>query len=171
MNNSFSLLLADWWDSLAVTDQNELKKEQKDSILKANEADLHQKLTRADEEMVEIKHSLQQLTSGGGNENEESEQSRKELLRELKRQQAVNTVFREMCEEALSRTVFERTGQKIKGIKATQDSSALAGFINTSGEELKINQDISDVIADDRSFAAAGVIKNLDFKDLRRGGE
>jgi hypothetical protein len=121
--------------------------------------------------MVEIKHSLQQLTSGGGNENEESEQSRKELLRELKRQQAVNTVFREMCEEALSRTVFERTGQKIKGIKATQDSSALAGFINTSGEELKINQDISDVIADDRSFAAAGVIKNLDFKDLRRGGE
>jgi vacuolar-type H+-ATPase subunit E/Vma4 len=121
--------------------------------------------------MVEIKHSLQQLTSGGGNENEESEQSRQELLQELKRQQAANTVFREMCEEALSRTVFERTGQKIKGIKATQDSSALAGFINASGEELKINQDISDVTADNRSFAAAGVIKNLDFKDLRRGGE
>jgi hypothetical protein len=72
-----------------------------------------------------------------------------------------------MCEEALSRTVYERTGQKIKGVKATNYSSALAGFINTSGEESKINQDISDVTADNRSFAVAGVMKNLDFKDLR----
>lgn len=117
--------------------------------------------------MVEIGHSLQQLAVDGGNENKESEQSRQELLHELKRQQAANTLFQEMCEEALSRTVFERTGQKIKGVKATRDSTALAGFINASGEELKINQDILDVTADNRSFAAAGVIKNVNFKDLR----
>ena len=71
-----------------------------------------------------------------------------------------------MCEEALSRTVYERTGQKIKGVKATDHSSALAGIINTLGEELKIAQDISDVTATNRSFAAAGVIRNLSFKDL-----
>jgi hypothetical protein len=75
--------------------------------------------------------------------------------------------FGKMCEEAISRTVYERTGQKIKGIKATDHSSPLAGSINTSGEEPKIDQDISDVTGDNRSFAGAGVIKNLDFRDLR----
>lgn len=125
--------------------------------------------------MVEIEHSLSRFTVDGSNEpNEESEQSRKELLQELKREQAANIAFREMCEEALSKIVYERTGQKIKGIVATNDSSALAGFINTSGEQLKINQDISDVSADNRSFAAAGVINNMNFKDLlpaRHGGD
>ena len=72
-----------------------------------------------------------------------------------------------MCEEALSRTVYERTGQKIKGVQATSYSFALAGFINTLGEESKIDQDISDVTADNQSFTAGGVIKNLNFKDLR----
>jgi hypothetical protein len=72
-----------------------------------------------------------------------------------------------MCQEALLKTVYERTGQNIRGVKATNYSSALTGFINTSGEELKIDQDISDVTADHWSVAVAGVIKNLDFKDLR----
>jgi len=72
-----------------------------------------------------------------------------------------------MYKEALLRTVFERTGQKIKSIKATQDSTALTGFINTFGEKLKISQDISDITADNKSFSGAGVIKNMNFKDLR----
>ena len=71
-----------------------------------------------------------------------------------------------MCEDALSITVYTRTGQKIKGVKATNDSSALAGFINTSGEGFKIDQDISGVTADNRSFAGAGVFNDMDFKDL-----
>ena len=119
---------------------------------------------------MDIEHSLQRLAVDGGNKNKESEQSRQELLQELKSQQATNIVFREMCEEALSQTVFERTGQKIKGVKATQDSVALAGFINTSRGDLKINQDISDVTAHDRSFAGAGVFENINVKDLRRQG-
>jgi hypothetical protein len=55
----------------------------------------------------------------------------------------------------------------ICSIKATNYSAAVAGFINTSGEALNITQDISDVTADNWSVAAAGVIKNVDFKDLR----
>jgi hypothetical protein len=157
-------------DSFIVTSPKDLAKEQKDSILKVNEAELQQELSRADTEMVQIEHSLQQLTVGRSTESDkESEQSRQELLQELKQQQASNITFREICEEALSATVHERTGQKIKGVKATNDSSALAGFINTSGEGLKINQDISDVTADNRSFAGAGVIGNVDSKHLRPG--
>ncbi|MCJ1314317.1 hypothetical protein MMC25_007998, partial [Agyrium rufum] len=130
---------------LAVVSQKELAKEQKGNILKANEADLERELTRVGKEIVEIEQSLQQLTVSGSTEpDEESEQSKQELLQELERQQAASTALRNMCEEALSRTVYERTGQKIKGIKATNDGVALVGFINTSGEELHINQDISD---------------------------
>jgi hypothetical protein len=75
-----------------------------------------------------------------------------------------------MCEEALSKTIFERIGQKIRGVKATNNSSALAGFINTSGNKPRIDQGISDVSADDWSIAVAGVINNVEFKDLRAGG-
>jgi hypothetical protein len=160
--------VADLLNRLAVVNQKELAKEQKDSILKANEADLEQELTRAGKEMVEIEQSLQRFTVGGSTERDkESEQSKQELLQELEKQQAASTALRNMCEEALSRTVYQRTGQKIKGIKATNDGIALAGFINVPGEELNINQDISDVSADNRGFVIVGVANNVDIKDLR----
>ncbi len=166
--NHLILLVADRLNRLAVASQKELAKEQKDSILKANEADLEHELTRAGKETVEIEQSLQQLIVGGSIElDEESEQSKQELLQELKRQQAASTALRDMCKEALSRTVYERTGQKIKGIKATNDGVALAGFINTSGDKLNMNQDISDVSADSRGFVVAGVARNVDMKALR----
>ncbi|XTI90271.1 hypothetical protein V2W45_1522116 [Cenococcum geophilum] len=146
--------------------QENLMKEMKDMMLRQNKATMKQR----------VEHSLQQLTVSGSSklnarskQSGESEQSRQELLQELGRQQAANTAFKEMFEEALSRTVYERTGQKIKGVKATNNSSALAGFINKSGEELKIDQDISDVTADNWSVAVARVIKNVDLKDLRPG--
>ena len=149
----------------------------KDMMLQQNEAILRQQIAQSDNETEELERSLQQIALDGNTETEADEvleQSKKELLEELRRQQAANTVLRGMCEEALSHTVYERTGQNIKGVKATNDSSALAGFINISEEELRINQDISDVTADNRSFAAAGVINNIHIKDLRpsnNGGE
>ena len=152
---------------MAVASQKELAKEQKESILKANEADLEQELTMAGIEMMEIEQSLQRFTVGGSIErDEESEQSKKELLQELERQRAASTALRNICEEALSQTVYERTGQKIKGIKAANDGVALVGFINTPGEKLNINQDISDVTAD-RGFVIVGVANNVNIKDLR----
>lgn len=148
--------------------QENLMQGMKDMILQQNEAVLQQQAARVGSQTTEIERSLQQLSVGGSTElSEESEQSRQELLQEIRHQQISNSTFREMCQEALSRTVYERTGQNIRGVKATNHSSALTGFINTSGEELKIDQDISDVTADHWSVAVAGVIKNLDFKDLR----
>jgi hypothetical protein len=143
-------------------------KEMKDMMLRQNEAVLQQEIARADGQQTAIESNLQQLSVGGGSRlSEESEQSRQELLQEIRQEQVSHDMFRKMCEEALSRTVYERTGQKIKGVKATNYSAAVAGFINTSGEALNIAQDISDVTADNWSIAAVGVIKNVDFKDLR----
>lgn len=142
--------------------------EMKEMMLQQNETVLQREIARADSERPAIESSLQQLSMGGSSQpSEESEQSRQELLQEMRQQQISNDTFRKMGEEALSRTVYERTGQKIKGVKATNYSAALTGFINTSGEEQKIDQDISDVTADNWSIAVAGVMKNVDFKDLR----
>jgi hypothetical protein len=117
-------------------------KEMKDMMLRQNEA-LQQEIARADGQQTAIESSLQQLSVGDGTQlSEESEQSRQELLREIWQQQVSNDTFRKMCEEALSRTVYERTGQKITGVKATNYSAAVTGFINTSGEALNIAQDI-----------------------------
>jgi hypothetical protein len=138
-------------------------------MLQQNEAVIEREILRAENERSSIESSLQQLSIKGTQQNAEVERSRQELLEAIQQQKVSNDIFRKMCEEALSKTTFERTGQKIRGVRATNDSSALAGFINTSGEEVNIEQDISDVTADNRSFAGAGVIRNLDFNDLRRG--
>lgn len=152
--------------------------EMKDMMLQQNEAVLQQQIARAGHETKEIKRNVQQLPAGDCNQLVaaspqlvEAEQSRREFFHELEKQQAANQTFIKMCEEALSQTVYQRTGQKIKGVRATNNSSALTGFINTSGEESKIDQYISEVNADSYSIAVAGVVKNLDFKDLRPGGQ
>lgn len=142
-------------------------REIKEMMLRQNEAVIQQQIARVGNERTEIQRSLQQLTVDESQTLDEG--LKQELFYELARQQAANTAFGEMCEEAMSKTVYERTGQKIKNVKATNNSSALAGFINASGEELKITQDISDVAADNWSVAVAGVIKDVDFKDLRPG--
>ncbi|KAH7394365.1 hypothetical protein BKA66DRAFT_298745 [Pyrenochaeta sp. MPI-SDFR-AT-0127] len=171
---------------LTTSRQESLMQEMKDMMLHHNEVLVRQQISRADAEIREIEEmqqSVQTFTVDRSSDlvhiaqqSTESEQSRQELLLELASQKAANNNFKEMCEEALSQTIYERTGQKIKGVKATNNSSALTGFINTSGEELRIYQDISDVSADHWSIAVAGVIKNVDFKDLRpvglgRGGQ
>lgn len=148
--------------------------EMKDMMLKYHEDILQQQLDRANTETAKTEDVIQQLTTRGGesgpvSQDRESEQSRQEILREFGRQEATHNVLRDMCIEALSQTVYERTGQKIKGVTATNNSSALAGFINASGEELRIDQDISDVAADNWSIAAAGVIKNMDFNAMVSG--
>ena len=151
-----------------MTRQNTAMKDMKDMMLKGNETALEQKITQAQSNSTEIENDMRQLMARNSAQlSEETEQNKQDLLQEIQQQQASNDVLRRMCEEALSRTVHERTGQKIKGVKATNHSSALAGFINTSGEELKIDQDISDVTADSHSIAVAGVINNLNFADLR----
>lgn len=154
--------------SLTITRQEYLMQETKDMMPRQNEAALVRDIARTDSERSAIESILQQpLVSGSIQQDDESEQSRQELLQEIQYQQSSNDTFRRMCDESLSRTLIERTGQNIRGVKATNSSAALAGFVNTSGEESQIDQDISDVTADNSSIAVAGVIKNVNFQDLR----
>lgn len=163
--------------SITTTRQEHLMQQLKDMMLQQNEAVIQQNITQAGLDTRAIELSMQQLPTGSDNELgtvlsqiRGYEQSRRELVHELEKQRATNQTFIRMCEEALSQTIYQRTGQKIKGVRATNNSSALTGFINTTGEESRIDQDLSDINADNYSIAVAGVVKNLDFKDLRPNG-
>jgi len=157
--------------TITISRQENLMKEMKDMMLKNNETVIEQEIVRADNEMRGIEQSLQQVSLISNRDpSAESQQSKQELLAEIQIQKASHDNFRKMCEEALSKTVYERTGQKIKSVKATNNSTALAGIFNMSGEDLKIKQDISDITADNYSVAIAGVVGNVNFNDLRPGG-
>ncbi|KAJ4350308.1 uncharacterized protein N0V89_008929 [Didymosphaeria variabile] len=162
---------------ITTSRQEHLMQEMKDMMLQQNELVIQQQIARADVETREIQLRMQQLPAGNDNELatttpqlRECEPSRGELLHELGKRHTANQSFIKMCEEALSQTHYQRTGEKLKGVRATNNSSTITGFINTSGEESKIDQDISDVTADNFSIAVAGVVKNLDFKNLRPSG-
>ncbi|KAH6629676.1 hypothetical protein C7974DRAFT_394979, partial [Boeremia exigua] len=151
-----------------ATRQEYLMQEMKEMMLLTHEATTRQQIVRTTDETREIQLNIQQVLDNevvaALPQVEEAHQSRSELLHELRQQQAANQNFAKMCEEALSQT---RAQHKIKGVKATSYGSALTGFINTTGEESKIDLDVSDVSADNYGVAVAGVVKNFDFKDLR----
>ncbi|KAF1982496.1 hypothetical protein K402DRAFT_362588 [Aulographum hederae CBS 113979] len=135
--------------------------------LQEYEVELQDDITRATSERADATTLLQAYTTTPvpqGDADEEAKQSRQALCGEIQRWLASNIIFHAACEEALSSTAQERTGQKIRGIRATNDSKASAGFFNMGvGEELRFTQDISDVTADGHSIAAAGVFRGFDF--------
>ena len=98
----------------------------KDMMLKQNETVLYTELARAEGQRGEIESTLQHVSFHDGvQRDEETEQSKQELVQEIRQQQASNETFRKICEEILSRTIYECTGQKIKGIKASEDSTSV----------------------------------------------
>lgn len=143
----------------------------KNAILEANERFIQQENVQADNQGAEIERSLQQLTLQGSTEpGHESDQTIQELRQELERQKAINASCKEMCDEALAKTVYARTGQNIKGVKATNYGTAVTGFYNASEQESKIRQDISGITADNWGIAVTGVARDVDFKSLRPSG-
>lgn len=92
--------------------------------------------------------------------------NRDEILAELKHQRKTYEAMQKICEEALKKTVHQRTGQKIFNVHATEKSVTLTGFINSEEEESRIDQEISDVSASDYSISAVGVVKKIDYEGL-----
>lgn len=141
-------------------------KEVKDSMLKINKIRLDEEKERANRELVRIESSLKQLSVSIRDEfDEESKRNLELLLEEIQRQKASNEVFRKTCEEALLKTknVYDGIEQEIKNTKADNNSRAVAGLVNTSGEVRKIKQNILGTSAMGGSFAGAGIFQGLDL--------
>ena len=129
---------------------------------------LRNEIIGADNELPAVESSLARISVRDNNpQAAKDDQSRDELLAEMRHQQASNTSFRRACEEALSETHYKQTGQRIKNVRATDDSAAFVGDVNVSGHDIKGDQDISDISASNRSVAAVGRIGNVDFSNWR----
>ncbi|KAJ0415416.1 hypothetical protein BJY00DRAFT_293548 [Aspergillus carlsbadensis] len=154
---------------MKTTRQDNIVKEIKDLLLKQNESALRGEISRVEDRMTALEKDQQQLAVIDGTErSEESQLSLQEVLDDLSQQQAANDARWQAFDEELSKTVFERTGQRIRGVRATNASGAAVGFVNTAGETFNIDQDISDITADNGSIAAAGVIRGFDFTQFGR---
>ena len=143
-----------------------MMKEVKDTMLKGNEELLDREKDRADRELAAIESSLQQLCVSIRDEvNEESKQDLEQLLEEMQEEKASNEFFRKTCEEALLKTknIHDGIRQEIKNTKADNNSRAVAGLIDTSGEVRNVKQNISNTDAKGGSFAGAGIIHGLDL--------
>ena len=146
--------------------QESIMKEVKDSMLKGNEELLDKEKARANRELAAIESSMKQLSVSIRDEvNEELKRNLEQLLEEMQEQKASNEVFQKTCEEALLKTknIHDGIEQEIKNTKADNNSKAVAGLINTSGEAQNIKQNISDTSAEGGSFAGAGIIHGLNL--------
>ena len=61
------------------------------------------------------------------------------------------------------KNIYNGIEQEIRNTKVNNNSKAIAGLINISGEARNIKQTISDTGAKGGSFAGAGVIHSLDL--------
>ncbi|KAF4965153.1 hypothetical protein FSARC_7020 [Fusarium sarcochroum] len=93
-------------------------------------------------------------------------EDREMFLHEIGQQKTMIDAFEGTSEKALKAAVSERTGQKMRDVKATDHSIILTGFVNADEEEMRIEQDISQVLASGSSIAVTGVIGKVDLKAL-----
>ncbi|KAF9763199.1 hypothetical protein IL306_003217, partial [Fusarium sp. DS 682] len=146
--------------NLTLARQQGMAKNLADQMMKHWEDTLAKKLVEAqDDRKAVAKFEEETLRS---NETED----RDIFLREIARQKGIIDAFEATSKEALKKVVFERTGQRIHNVKATDNSVALTGFVNAEGKEMTIEQDISNITANKSSIAVAGVVNNVDINAL-----
>lgn len=149
--------------SLTISKQASMPKEIIEPMLKNFEVNLQQTIAQMTSEQAALVRQEQAVVQARDAHEETSD-----LLEELRQQRATTEALLKTCEAALARTTNRPSGQNIRGIKSTNHGTAVAGVINPSGQEVAMQQDISDVSADTHGLSLAGVINNLDFSTLRR---
>ena len=140
--------------------------------------ELRSDIARAESEQQALTADLQRLSTTAANastpspsqsQSQNQYSSHQDLISELRRQQAANDAFKEMCEDALRRMAQQqqRTEQEIDGVSASDQSVALAGLINVPDENVRIGrQKISNISAAKGSFVFSGMAGNLDVGDV-----
>ncbi|KAL9106324.1 MAG: hypothetical protein Q9227_008660 [Pyrenula ochraceoflavens] len=118
-------------------------------LLKQREQSLQQKIIRGEREEAAVEKSVQHFASIPESLEDVNEQSKQDLLEEVRYQRASNEIF---C--------------GIRGTRAKDYSKAAAGVINPTGREAKVHLDITDTCAENWSFAGAGIINNFDFNPM-----
>ncbi|KAK8063253.1 hypothetical protein PG996_007905 [Apiospora saccharicola] len=93
-------------------------------------------------------------------------------IRQLQLYKAAAEHFYRLCSESIPKTVTEVKQQRIRNVKTSAGSVAHVGIFNEREGAEKINQDISDVMTDNKSFAITGTANGIDlnqmFTNMRR---
>jgi vacuolar-type H+-ATPase subunit E/Vma4 len=83
----------------------------------------------------------------------------------MQKQKIFNEVFRKTCEKALLKikNIHSKIEQEIKNIKANNNNRVVTKFINIFEEVRKIKQNISNTFVEEKSFANAKIIQDLNL--------
>jgi len=133
-------------------------------VLLAKENEIKSEGSAVGKQIAEVDTQMQQLSIIDDNEQSGyTHENRSELLADLRRERTLLEGYRNVCEEAVSKIHYNRTGQVISNIKMDESSKLMVGFINTDGEELQMNQNITGVTATHGSRGMVGVAKNVNL--------
>jgi hypothetical protein len=136
-------------------------------VLLAKENEIKSEGSAVGKQIAEVDTQMQQLSTIDDNEQSVySHENRSELLADLRREHTLLEGYRNACEEAVSKIHYDRTGQVISNVKIDESSNLLVGFINTGGEELQMNQNITGVTATHGSKGIVGVAKNVNLDNF-----
>jgi hypothetical protein len=133
-------------------------------VLLEKENEIQSEGSAVGKQIAEVDTQMQQLSIIGDNEQGAySHEERSELLADLGRERTLLEGYRNVCGETVSKIHHNRTGQHISNIKMDDSSRLMVGFINTDGEELRMNQNITGVTATHGSRGIVGVAKNVNL--------
>lgn len=132
-------------------------------MLLAKENEIKSEGSAVGKQIAEVDTQMKQLSIIDDNESGYSHENRSELLADLRRERTLLEGYRNVCEEAVSKIHYNRNGQVISNIEMDDSSKLMVGFINTDGEELQMNQNITGVTATHGSRGIVGVAKNVNL--------
>ena len=136
-------------------------------MLLAKENEIKSEGSAVGRQIAEVDAQMQQLSIIGDDEQSGySHEDKSELLADLGRERTLLEGYRNVCEEAVSKIHYNRTGQHISDVKMDESSRLMVGFINTDGEELRMNQNITGVTATHGSRGIVGVAKNVNLNNF-----
>jgi hypothetical protein len=161
------VLVADLTNRLKTSQQDFIPETTRNEMLESYTQQLVKKVAEATAAAQEInlksRHISEMAIPEASQSNQDSfEKLKQDAQRELSLLKDDNRRLQRACEDALKKVEATRTAQKIKDVNASEDSVALAGYINTDND-FRVDQDISNVMAKKNSLAIAGVAKNIDF--------
>ncbi|KAK6815598.1 hypothetical protein PG987_016602 [Apiospora arundinis] len=118
-------------------------------------------------DMTCIDDQIRDLTLSRPAENGNTSQDLPDnAIRQLQVYKAAAEHFYRLCSESIPKTVTEVKQQRIRNVKTSVDSIAHVGSFNEREGAEKINQNISDVITDNKSFAIIGTANGIDFNQM-----
>lgn len=137
------------------------------NVLERREAETTQMLYGIYALIIRVNRKLRDITLKVSSHGSDSDiLSCQEATGELRNGITRLTASKQLVQELLSDTHWERAGQTLKGIRIEDGGKLLVGYVNTQGSDAQVSQDISNVSAVRGGRGMVGVAHNINVKDF-----